>query len=83
METSRFRTLSTAGSPLLHLPDCASPEEAAAITAALEQFLADTAPEPAIVAAPSPWKQAALAEGVARQPDAVTIQGPAGPISIT
>ena len=48
----------------------ASPEEAAAIVAALEQFMRDTAPvieappEPAL----SPWKRAALAEGVSRQP---------------
>jgi hypothetical protein len=50
-------------------PD-ASPEEAAAIVAALEQFMRDTAPvietspEPTL----SPWKRAALAEGVSRQP---------------
>ena len=38
--------------------------------AALEQFLADTAPVPVVTAEPPPsrWKQAALAEGVARQP---------------
>ena len=48
-----------------------SAEEAAAVVAAVEQFLRDTAPEPAAVAAPelSPWKRAALAEGVARQPE--------------
>jgi hypothetical protein len=48
----------------------ASPEEAAAVVAALEQFLRDTAPAPVEppAAAPSAWKQAALAEGVARRP---------------
>ena len=41
----------------------ASPEEAAAITAALERFLWETAPAPQ--AAPrSRWQQAALEEGV-------------------
>jgi len=43
----------------------AGPEQAAAIAAALERFLHDTAP--AITphgAPPSPWARAALAEGV-------------------
>ncbi|HEY3726626.1 MAG TPA: hypothetical protein VGL51_05600 [Solirubrobacteraceae bacterium] len=49
-------------------PD-ASPEEAAAVVAALERFMRETAP----VAAPpaprrNPWQQAALQEGVARHP---------------
>lgn len=67
METSRS---STAGSPQLHLPTTASAEEAAAIVSALEQFLADTAPppEPELEAGVSPWKRAALDEGVDRQP---------------
>ena len=43
----------------------ASASEAAAIVAALEQFLVETAPVPAPVAGPSPWQTAALAEGVA------------------
>ena len=48
----------------------ATHEEAAAIVAALEQFMRDTAPvfeepsEPAL----TPWKRAALEEGVSRQP---------------
>jgi hypothetical protein len=48
-----------------------SPEEVAALIAAIEQFLRDTAPAPVVAAqpAPSPWKRAALAEGIARQPD--------------
>ncbi len=47
----------------------ASPEEAAAIVAALERFTRDTAPP--IAAEPprrSPWLQASLREGVARRP---------------
>ncbi len=44
----------------------ASDSEAAAIVAALEQFLADTAPAPAPDGpAISPWARAALEEGIA------------------
>jgi hypothetical protein len=47
----------------------ASPEEAAAVIAAIEQFLRDTAPAPAEVAErPSPWVGAARLEGVERAP---------------
>ena len=51
-------------------PD-ASPEEAAAVVAALERFMRETAPV-AAPADPRPdaWQQAALQEGVARQPEA-------------
>jgi hypothetical protein len=42
----------------------ASPDEAAAIAAALERFLWETAPAPR-TAPPSRWQQAALEEGVA------------------
>jgi hypothetical protein len=42
----------------------ASPAEAAAIAAALEQFLADTAPAPAPAPAVSRWQAAALRQGV-------------------
>ena len=49
-------------------PD-ASPEEAAAVVAALERFMRDTAPT---LAPPppreNPWQRAALHEGVARHP---------------
>jgi len=45
----------------------ASPEEAAAVTAALEQFLADTAPAPDPGSQRmSPWQWAGLQEGVRR-----------------
>jgi hypothetical protein len=47
----------------------ASPEEAAAVVAAIEQFLRDTAPAPAPpVAAMSPWLRAGLFENVGLQP---------------
>jgi hypothetical protein len=43
----------------------ATPEEAAAIAAAIEQFLRDTAPAPAPAEdAVTPWVRAALYEGV-------------------
>jgi hypothetical protein len=48
----------------------ASPEEAAAVIAAVEQFMRDTAPP---VAPPrpraNPWQRAALLEGTGREPD--------------
>jgi hypothetical protein len=44
----------------------ASESEAAAVAAAIEQFLADTAPAPAAEEPPvSPWARAALEEGIA------------------
>jgi hypothetical protein len=48
----------------------ASAEEAAAVVAALERFMRDTAPPP-VAPAPRPnlWQQAALREGVATQPE--------------
>jgi hypothetical protein len=50
--------------PRIEIEQSASPEEAAAIAAAIEQFLRDTAPPPEPVAGLSPWTQAALREGV-------------------
>jgi hypothetical protein len=47
----------------------ASPEEAAAVVAAVERFLRDHAP--VVVAAPpapSPWQRAALLEATGREP---------------
>lgn len=46
-------------------PASASPEEAAAIAAALERFLAETAPPPRTYEDVNPWQRAALREGVA------------------
>jgi hypothetical protein len=46
----------------------ATPDEAAAIAAALEQFLNDTAPAPVAHEATSRWLHAALAEGVDHSP---------------
>lgn len=46
----------------------ASPEEAAAVVAALERFMRATAPPPVAPEPPRPaWRQAALYEGVARE----------------
>jgi len=48
----------------------ASPEEAAAIVAALERFMRDTAPCPAAEAPPpDPWRRIALLEAVGHEPD--------------
>jgi hypothetical protein len=45
------------------------PEEAAAVVAAVERFMRETAPVPVPAAAHrDPWQTAALHEGVARQP---------------
>jgi len=47
----------------------ASPEEAAAVVAALERFMRDTAPTPALPEArPGGWLQAARLEAVERAP---------------
>jgi hypothetical protein len=47
----------------------ASPEEAAAVIAAIERFIRDTAPPVASEPeGPSPWMRAALLEGVDREP---------------
>ena len=43
----------------------ATPEQAAAIAAALERFLVETAPAPAPVERSHPWQSAALREGIA------------------
>ena len=46
----------------------ATHEEAAAVMAAVEQFLRDTAPPPAPEREISPWIRAARAEAVDREP---------------
>ena len=54
----------------------ATPEEAAAIAAAIEQFLRDTAPAPS--APPSrlsPWARAALFEGAGLDPAGPSLWG--------
>jgi hypothetical protein len=58
----------------------ASPQEAAAVVAAVEQFLRDTVP-PAAPAAPArdPWTRRALLEGVGREPDAPSPWGDPNP----
>jgi hypothetical protein len=49
-------------------PAAASPEEAAAIAAALETFMRATAPAAtAPVQAEDPWRRAAILEGVSRE----------------
>ena len=48
----------------------ASAEEAAAVVAAIERFLRETAPRPAPPPpATDPWRETALREGVNRQPE--------------
>jgi hypothetical protein len=55
----------------------ASPEEAAAIAAAIEQFLRDTAPPPAPDAdRMSPWLRAGLLEATGRDPSGCPPWGP-------
>jgi hypothetical protein len=55
----------------------ASPEEAAAIVAALERFMRDTAPVPVPQPAPpDPWRRAALHEGVEREVGSVDMEIP-------
>jgi hypothetical protein len=58
----------------------ASPEEAAAVVAALERFMRDTAPPPAPAPPPrNPWLRAALLEQTGREPDGPTPWGDANP----
>lgn len=50
--------------PRIEMLAAASPPEAAAAIAAVEQFLADTAPAPRRRETVGPWQRAALLEGV-------------------
>lgn len=50
--------------PRIEMLSAAEPQEAAAVIAAVEQFLADTTPAPAPSASVNPWQRAALLEGV-------------------
>jgi hypothetical protein len=55
--------------PRIEVRQPASPEEAAAIAAAIEQFIRDTAPAPeAAGPSMSPWLRAGLLEGTKRSP---------------
>jgi hypothetical protein len=65
------------GRPRIELEGgAASPEEAAAIAAAIEQFMRDTAPPPAPPEpAVSPWLRAGLLEGTGRPADAASPWG--------
>ena len=52
----------------------ASAQEAAAVAAAIEQFIRSTAPPPAPAEEPlNPWVRTALLEGVEREPGAAWI----------
>jgi len=53
----------------------ASESEAAAIVAALERFLADTAPVAKAVPPPSRWQRAALEEGISARQVTAAIWG--------
>lgn len=50
--------------PRIELTGSPDPQEAAAVTAAVQQFLADTTPAPSSAAPVNPWQRAALLEGV-------------------
>jgi hypothetical protein len=50
--------------PQIEIQQAASPEEAAAIAAAIEQFLRDTAPPPEPAERLSAWTRAGLREAV-------------------
>jgi hypothetical protein len=55
--------------PELHLlAPTASPEQAAAIVAAIERFMRETAPRPSPgEEGPDPWQHAAILEGIERE----------------
>jgi len=55
--------------PRIEIQQAASPEEAAAIAAAIEQFLRDTAPPPEPADELSRWGRTALREGVGLPPE--------------
>ncbi len=58
----------------------ASPQEAAAVVAALERFLRETTPVVAAATpAVNPWQRAALLEGTGREPDAPSPWGDPNP----
>jgi hypothetical protein len=61
------------------LTPAASPAEAAAIVAAIEQFIADTAPPPPAQRAQGGWLRAALREGVGAKTPSVSRWGDPDP----
>jgi hypothetical protein len=66
---SKVATVSSNGNrrpprPRIEMLAAAEPREAAAVIAAVEQFLADTAPPPESATPTSAWQRAALVEGV-------------------
>jgi hypothetical protein len=62
--------------PRIEVRQPASPEEAAAIAAAIEQFIRDTAPAPAAASRRmSPWLRAGLYAGTGRDPAGPTPWG--------
>ncbi|HEY4428433.1 MAG TPA: hypothetical protein VGN08_09550 [Solirubrobacteraceae bacterium] len=53
---------------LREIPPSATAEEAAAIVAAIERFMHDTAPAPVASREPADrWRQAAILEGISRE----------------
>jgi hypothetical protein len=65
--------------PLRVVAPSASPEEAAAIVAALERFMRATAPLPSAAAAPhaaNGWRRRALLEGTEREPTGSDLPDP-------
>ena len=58
--------------PRIEMLSPADPSEAAAVIAAVEQFLADTAPAPRPAERVNPWQRAALLEGVERLTQTLT-----------
>jgi hypothetical protein len=62
--------------PRIEMRQSASPEEAAAIAAAIEQFMRDTAPPPVAAGSRmSPWLRAGLYAGTGRDPAGPTPWG--------
>ncbi|MEV4421281.1 hypothetical protein AB0L40_15045 [Patulibacter sp. NPDC049589] len=58
--------MSADGAPRIDVPASATPEEAAALVAAVEQFLRDTAVAVEEAPATDAWTRTALLEGVSR-----------------
>lgn len=61
--------------PRIEMLGSPGPEEAAAVVAAVEQFLAESTPAPVPAAAVSPWQRTALLEGVSSKQGAASPWG--------